>query len=147
MNWGYKITFLYLSFVTLIVSLVMICMAQNDLHLVSRQYYEEEIAYQQQIEKIKAAHEIAGELKIKLDVREKVVIVSYPVSFRESLKGGKITFFRPSDAKKDFTIEMKVEDENMQVLPLEGLEKGLWKIKMAGTAEGKEFYKEETLVL
>ena len=41
MSWGYKIMFLYLGFVAMILTLVVMSM-QQDIHLVSENYYEKE---------------------------------------------------------------------------------------------------------
>jgi cell division septal protein FtsQ len=146
MNWGHKITFLYLSFVAVIITMVTICIKQDDLHLVSKNYYEEEIAYQNQIDKMKVAEMYATDLNISVLKSEGVALINYPDNFKNSLENGKLVFFRPSDANMDVTLPMVV-GEGEQKISVEKLEKGLWKVKMTGRTNGKDFYKEQAIVL
>ena len=43
MNWGKKIAIVYLSFVGFMGFLVWNCLQQDDIHLVSKDYYQKEI--------------------------------------------------------------------------------------------------------
>jgi hypothetical protein len=145
MNWGHKITFLYLSFVAIIVTMVFICMKQDDLHLVSKNYYEEEIAYQKQIDKMKVANEYASDLQIEILKKDGLALVSYPQNFLNQLEEGKMIFFRPSDAKMDIALNMNPSSDGVQEISLKDLEGGFWKVKMTGKINGKEFYKEQSI--
>ena len=50
MNWGNGILLLLLVFIGLMVTLVTICVRQDDIHLVTENYYAEEIKYQEHID-------------------------------------------------------------------------------------------------
>jgi len=53
MSWGKKITILYIGFVLLIVSMVTIS-ASHKIELVSKDYYAQELDYQQKINAIRS---------------------------------------------------------------------------------------------
>jgi hypothetical protein len=52
MDWGKGIVITLIVFISLMVGLVTICVKQDDIHLVTQNYYEEEIKYQDQIDKM-----------------------------------------------------------------------------------------------
>ena len=52
MNWGNKIAIAYSSFVIFMVILVISCVKQNGIFLVSEDYYKQEIQYQDRIDNI-----------------------------------------------------------------------------------------------
>ena len=62
MSWGWKITILYLGFVGMILTFV-IASTQQDFHLVSEDYYAEEIAYQTRIDQTAAAQSLRDPLE------------------------------------------------------------------------------------
>ena len=59
MNWGYKIVVAFVIFAAFIGTLVGICVNQ-DISLVAKDYYRQEIAYQEQIDRM-ANHEALPE--------------------------------------------------------------------------------------
>ena len=52
MDWGKGIILTLTAFAGIIISMVVICVRQDDIHLVTQNYYEEEIKYQDQIDKM-----------------------------------------------------------------------------------------------
>ena len=65
MNWGTKIVFSFIAFAGLIITMVVISMRQ-DVSLVAKDYYVQEIAYQDQIDKIQNQKALESEPTIKL---------------------------------------------------------------------------------
>ena len=55
MDWGKGILLTIIAFVGFIMTLVVISVRQDDIHLVAENYYEKEIKYQDQIEREKSA--------------------------------------------------------------------------------------------
>lgn len=142
MNWGYRILALYLGFVALIVVLVVLCVRQTDIHLVSKEYYRDELAYQQRIEALQAAPEGAVQLRQRAGQIELQLAHTLGVPVE-----GQVTFFRPSDARKDVSWPLELDSEGRQTLPAHRLAKGLWRVQVRWTQQGKPYYQEKTLVL
>lgn len=147
MNWGYKIALVFIGFVGLMVSLVIICFRQKDIHLVEEQYYEKEIAYQEQINIQQNTVTLVAPPTIKYIKENQAVTIHHPLLSTGAFPEGSILFFRPSDAAMDFVVPLFINEMGNQVIPIDHLEKGLWKVKMEWTTASKKFYLEEKLVL
>ncbi|MGD1840877.1 MAG: FixH family protein [Thermonemataceae bacterium] len=142
MSWGYKIALLYGSFVALMVGLVTLCVMQDDIHLVSKDYYKQEIAYQEVIDQTRNAAHLKEAIAIEQTTKE--IIVDFPAT----LKGakGSLLFFRPADARKDVTIDFHLRRQP-QVIVEKKFDKGLWLVKMSFQQGEKKFYREQKLVI
>lgn len=103
MNWGLRITFLYLGFVALILTLVFTSMA-NKTELVATDYYKQELEFQERIDAARNANE--APYSISFELIGGSVRVQYPPELRERGLEGEIGFFRPSDQSKDFKVAM-----------------------------------------
>jgi len=65
MNWEKKIAIVYLSFVGFMGFLVWKCLQQDDIHLVSKDYYQKEIAYQKDIDRMNNTNQLSTQLKFE----------------------------------------------------------------------------------
>lgn len=145
MNFGHKIGIFYGLFVVFMITLVTLCIKQKDISLVSDDYYKQEIDYQAEIEKQHNAEQLATPVQIAYAGEKQLVTVSFP----EEQKGatGKVKFYRPSDAKKDFTVDLTLKDTAIQEIPVNHLAKGLWLVKIEWEKAGKGYLKEQKIVL
>ncbi len=144
MNWGYKIALVYGGFAAFIISLVVLCARQTDIHLVSPDYYKEEIAYQNQIDQLQNAHQLKERLQFHYKAPQQVLQLHFPaVADRK----GEILFFRPSDARKDLKMDVRTDAYGDQAIAVGILDKGLWKVKIRWQAGQKKYLEEETLVI
>jgi hypothetical protein len=144
MNWGHKIVFAYIGFAGFIGLLAVKAMRQ-DIDLVSKDYYEQEIQYQDQIGRMKNAGEAESQLIFDYVATEKLAKITFPV---KHFTTAKLMFYRPSDAKKDFQMHLKANGKSSSFnIPLSQLSNGLWKAKILWTDGKKEFYKETDFVI
>lgn len=143
MNWGYRILFLYLAFVAFMVFMVTVSVMQTDIHLVAKDYYKQEIAYENQIDKIKNANAMQFD-SITYSKENQVL----QVSLNQPIKKGEILFFRPSDARKDFRLPLQIDESMKQYISTKAMDKGLWRIKMQwNDANNKLFYFEQKIMI
>ena len=145
MNWGWRIFLLYSLFVVLTLGAVFFTFSQ-DVFLVSRDYYKEEIAYQHKIDEMKNYASLKIPLEIQYKHNQKQVEFKYPTEFNDDNLEGKITFFRPSDARLDYEVNIKV-GTGIQDISTQDLLRGLWKVKVNWTSNGKSYYTEKDLIL
>ncbi|RFS18192.1 FixH family protein [Emticicia sp. C21] len=145
MNFGHKIGIFYMLFVIFMVTLVTLCVKQKDISLVSNDYYKQEIDYQAEIEKQNNAEQLATPVQITYASEKQLVIVSFP----EEQKGatGKVKFYRPSDAKKDFAVDLALKETAGQEISVNHLTKGLWVVKLEWEKAGKTYLKEQKIIL
>ena len=145
MNWGAKIVVSFVVFIGVIFTMVYISVNQ-DISLVAENYYEEELAYEDQIQRIKNSNELVGQLNFKVDRAEQLAKVTFPESILTDFKEGTVRFYRPSSARFDQEFTMTPEN-GMQQIDIANFKRGLWKVKLNWKSSGKEFYKEITMVL
>lgn len=137
MNWGNKITIVFIGFVVLVLIMVTISMKQ-DIHMVEENYYEEEIAYQGKIDEIKNGNAWEGAVSVKQE--DNTLALNFEGA--DKVKG-KVKFFRASDANLDFFIPIS-EEVN---IPIEKFKAGSWKVSFIWEAEGKKYFKEEQIFI
>ena len=141
-NWGTGITIFYSVFVLVLVFAVYRS-TQYDHSLVSEHYYADDLAYQQHYNKLVNAQQLEEDLKIWNKIQKAEVELHFPAEFGEV--SGEVYFFCPSDQRSDFRLPVQADDGHIQHIPTQGLRPGRWKVKVNWEAEGKEFYKEETI--
>jgi hypothetical protein len=141
-NWGHGILLGLLAFMTFIIVLVS-KMIGAKVDLVSPDYYEKGIAYQEQIDNDKLSNSdvfVLKQIGIDLLLQPKDtlnVLVNKPVQ---------LDFFRPSDKDLDFSLQAKVDSFGKLQLSQNQLTKGLWRIKVSWMENGKTFFTEKDLV-
>lgn len=138
MNWGYRIAILYTSFVIFMVTMVVMTF-QYKVNLVAPDYYKQEMSYQSEINKMNNTGALSEE--VTLQYKEDMLWLNLPGGEAE----GEILFFRPSDASKDFKIALSTDDAGLQALPTEGLDLGLWRLKIDWSVKDKNFYSEQRI--
>ena len=142
MNWGNWIIVAFVLFAIFVATLVTICVT-TDISLVTRDYYTEELAYQQQLDrKMNAGRlEVVPEILINGDELE----VHYP--YLSSISSGVVTLFRPSDASLDLEFPIQPSEEAIQRFPLSRYDKGLYKARIMWVMNGEEYFVEKIIVL
>jgi len=100
MNWGKSIMLTFIVFAAFIGVLVTICVKQN-ISLVSKDYYTEELNYQQRIDELNNAAALKD--RPGIFVRDKNI----EVQFHSQIEDGELKLLRPSDPRFDahFTVD------------------------------------------
>jgi hypothetical protein len=137
MNWGNKITLVFVVFVILIISMVVFSMKQ-EFHMVEENYYEEEIAYEGKMNEIINGRDWEGVVSVKQEGN----YLALKFEGAEKVKG-KVKFFRASDANLDFFIPISKEVN----IPIEKFKAGNWKVSFIWEADGKKYFKEERIFI
>ncbi len=142
MNWGIRITILYLSFVALILTLVFNCMSEK-VELESPDYYAKELAYQEKIDAINNAN--ASEETIDHVVNGKQIILRISPGMQSSDLKGQVYFYRPSNSLQDLKFPMQFNAAGEQTINGIELIHGLYKMQLSWTVKGKKYFKEEVI--
>ncbi len=143
-SWGVKVAAAYAFFVVAVIILVIIFMNQ-DVGLVTNDYYAKEIKYQTQIDKEKRTKELAKPLNINLEAG--IVKLSFPKLFKPNEIGGTIQFYRPADKTKDFEVNIALDSSYTQSFSTTNLEKGLWKIQIDWNAKSYSYFNEKIVMI
>jgi hypothetical protein len=140
MNWGKSILAAFIFFAIFIFVLVAICLREN-ISLVSKDYYKEEINYQQQIERLNNVEHLKQKPRIK------VVGTNLEVFFNQlaSVDRGEVKLFRPSDESFDTTFSFQAQQDSVLRFDVANLLSGMYRAKMQWTMDDKEYYVEEII--
>ncbi len=141
-SWGWKIVILYCSFVAMMLFLVVLSVREN-IDLVVDNYYEQDLKYETQIQKMKNAKQLQQDITLQYAVSDKQVVLHYP-KLEETLQGN-ITLFRPSDRKLDFQVPINVDSANSQVISAADMKTGLWRVKIEWAQGKTPYYTEHTV--
>jgi hypothetical protein len=138
MNWGKSIIAAFLFFALFIGVLVFICMKQ-EVSLVSKDYYKDEINYQQQIERLNNAEHLESKPTIS------ILDADVKVSFKKKLaiENGELSLFRPSDLHLDKKFKFNSSSDSVLNFNASGLPAGMYRAKLMWVMDGKEYYVEQ----
>ena len=115
------------------------------LDLVEKDYYPKELNYEQQIIKRNNLREL-GE-QIRLTQYKNTLNLSFPSSQKYDEVEGEILIYRPSDARADITVQIKLDTLNSQTINADKLLNGKYIVKVDWTYQDKSFYQELILIL
>ncbi|TAF66131.1 MAG: nitrogen fixation protein FixH [Cytophagales bacterium] len=143
MNWGYRIFALYTGFVAFMIGMVVLSVMQTDIHLISKDYYKQEIEYQKQINKMKNKVALSTDFQMRIaEDTQKQLILQFPTKVV-----GEILFFRPSDASMDFKVALQTNSELKQIIDSKAIQSGMWRIKLSWSDGEKEFFAERSILI
>lgn len=143
-SWSYRITILYLGFVGIIVSLVIIS-SRNKEELVAKDYYSQELKYQDRIDAANNANALTKSIEHFID--EENIILTIPLTLLTKDLTGEIHFFCPSDSKKDKKIKLQFNVEGKQIVPKTSLHTGVYKMYLSWTSDHKNYFKENIITI
>ncbi|HEY5823161.1 MAG TPA: FixH family protein [Cyclobacteriaceae bacterium] len=142
MNWGKSIVLAFVLFALFIGVLVVVCVRQ-EISLVSKNYYEEELDYQKQIERMNNTEHLVS--KPVISVANGQLQILYHTS--SELSEGELKLFRPSDLRFDKSFVLQSFANPVQRFDVAQLPKGMYRARMQWSAEGKEYFIEEIINL
>jgi len=142
MNWGRSIVLAFVLFAVFIGVLVAVCV-REDISLVSKNYYNEELDYQTKMNGARNADQLSQKPEISL-IEGQSLRVTF--DFHEVEKG-KLVFYSPADISEDKIFEIEPTSSPFQTFALGTLKKGNYKVKMTWTSNGKDFYFEKSIYI
>lgn len=143
-NWGTGIFLAYTLFAVALFWFVYQSTKQDN-SLVVDNYYEQDLQYQQQYERMQRANSLSAPVKVQFDQSAAAVVITFPEEV--SAPSGSIHFYRPSDQRFDFRADLAVDELHKQVIPVKGKLGGRWIVKILWEEDGQEYYVERDLVL
>ncbi|KYG80706.1 FixH protein [Roseivirga ehrenbergii] len=146
MNWGTKIVISFVCFVGLLVTMVYVSVS-TDFYLVADNYYEQELDYESQIQRMKNVNSLAEKPNFKLVRNEGKAELRFPVSVMKAMEEGKISFFRSANASLDKEFDLVFDETGLQTFDMNMLASGAWKVKIEWKSKGTEYYQELNIVI
>lgn len=141
-NWGHKLAIVYIAFVLFMFFLVYKS-SQSDFQLVTKDYYKEELAYQQVIDGTNRANELSTSLSI--EQQQGKIIIQLPAEMKGKTTEGEIWFYCINNNKNDVRLKLAVNEEGKQVIEAGILNAANYKVKINWKADNLNYYSEKSV--
>jgi FixH len=144
MNWPRGIILVFLLFAGGIFFLVYKT-TQKKSEMVTDNYYQQELVYQQVIDGKRNAQKLSALPKIT--VQPEYVEVLFPVEAQPSGVTGDLYFYRASDKQKDLTALLSLDPSRRQFIPRNEFSTGSYMVKITWQSGDQSYYSEQNLYI
>ncbi len=142
MNFGKWIVVSFISFALFIGVLVLVCVRQ-DLNLVSKNYYQEELVHGEKMEQIRNTNLLGEQPDIKVNGNQ----IELKFNRMQEVENGQILFMRPSDADLDQVFKVVPNQGTVLRFDANDFEAGQYRARFKWTMEQKDYFFEKIIVL
>jgi hypothetical protein len=144
-SWPTGIVLALSVFIIFILSFVFKAtfLPEYDHHLVSDDYYKDEMNYQQEIDKLNKAAALMED--VTLTKVYEGLLIKFPAEFDPEKITGTISFQRPSNDKIDFHLPIKLTTVEYLILD-DNLVQGIWNVKIEWTINSNTYLFKEKLM-
>ncbi len=144
--WPYAIITWFIIFAASLVAWVSVTVKLKT-DLVSKDYYEEEVRFQGQVERLNRTAAIRNQMNFSYDTKYREILIQLPASHLTPKPTGQIYFYRPSNASLDLKVPLATDPKGVQHLGLDTLQGGLWNVRLRWTGAGEEYFVEQVIVV
>lgn len=143
LHWGNYIAIFFTCFVVFMLWLISKTFSINT-ELVSEDYYDKEIAYQQKIDKLSNVRRLNAAVQV-IQTEDSIQFI-FPEAYAHTTVTGIIKLYRPSDISKDKTFSI-TRINNRQTFSKKEFIKGNYVVHVDWKGNTIPFYTEETLYI
>lgn len=143
-NWGTKIAVTYGLFATGTLTMVGIAVSQRT-DLVSPDYYARAVKHDERTTALANTAALGTTFTISSFGDERLV-----VRWPHQPDAGTLVLYRPSNADADRTLPLAATAAGAgaeQQIPLDGLQRGLWRMQVTWMWQGRPYYAEQDVVV
>ena len=142
-NWGTGIA-IFMAIYMLGIIGVVIFSFQSEVNLVTENYYQKELEYEDQIQRLNNANRLTMQPTIELNSAAEAILLTFPAGLDPDQ--GSVLFFRPSDFTQDKKYKLNLDVQNTQVFDFADMAAGMWKVKLLWEEGDKSYFKEFVVV-
>ena len=142
--WPYGIIAAFGLFLFGTTGLIVIAATHRD-SLVSGDYYEREIQYQNHIDGAARARQVGATMNFYAATRS--IAVSVPVAQAGQQFSGQVELYRPSAAGLDRQFKLQPDANGRQTLDVADLPAGPWEVRVAWNAGGQDYYLDQKIII
>jgi nitrogen fixation protein FixH len=144
--WPYGITAFLVLFFGCVVSFGIFAVRQR-VDLVRVDYYEEELRYGKQYDRLSRTKSLEHSLSVAHLPEAHQIAVQLPPEHAVNGAKGTIQFYRPSDARLDREMPLATTASGMQLLDASTLQAGLWRVRVTWQSGGHEYFHASNVVI
>lgn len=143
--WPYAIIASFVLFASYIGYMVQQTM-RTSVDLVSDDYYQQELAYQQRMESVARTAALPAPVQLHHNPATQQLTLQLPPSMAGQAVQGTLHFFRPSDKQLDFKLPFApTGSPGQQLLSTQKLRPGYWRLRLDFTAGSQQYFLEKEL--
>jgi len=142
-HWGKAVAGVIVLFVVIMLSVVVFAMTR-DVDLVMDHPYERGLEYESRIRAMERTAMLAE--KVDITSTPDVITVRFPELPGRPVTGD-ITLYRPSNRRRDLTVAANPDSAGRQRIPVAGLDRGLWRVRVSWIVSDREFFDEQPVML
>ncbi len=142
--WPYAIIAWFVIFITALVSWAVVA-THNSMDLVRKDYYEEELRHQQQIDRVNRTAQVRKDITVTTDAMS--LTFKLPSEHAAGKPTGEVQLYRPSDASLDKKLALAVNESGLQRIDASALKGGLWKLRVYWKIGEVEYYFDQPVVI
>jgi hypothetical protein len=143
--WPIAIVVYFILFISFIVTFIVFATRQH-VDLVRDDYYEEEIRFQRQLDRVQRTRDLDGRAAVTYNATQRCIIIKLPAA-QPSQTTGQIHLYRPSDAKLDQAVQLALDTNGAQRVDATHLRDGLWKVRVQWFVDGQDYYVDQPVVV
>ncbi len=143
-NWGTGIVIAFICFIGFIMFFIIKMNTDEKFEpeLVSEEYYKDELAYQNEIDKLNNANTLSK--NISYSKTDEGLLIQFPKDFDATKITGNLFLYRPSNKQLDFDTTISLSKTNL-LIPDKRLVDGRWNIKIDWQYNGKSYLFKESI--
>ena len=143
-NWGTGIVLAFIAFISFIMYFIITMNVSDkyDHDLVTEDYYKDELAYQNNIDKLNNAKVLEENITYK--ITKEGILIHFPENFDAKKITGNVFLYRPSNKHLDFDTAISLSKSNL-LIPDIRLVDGRWNIKIDWQYNGKSYLFNESI--
>jgi hypothetical protein len=142
-NWGYKIAAVYITFVVGMMYLV-IRSSQQEVDLVTPDYYAQELKYQDRIDELNRAAALST--SVQCSIEQDVITVAFPPEFSEKKITGQVLVYCAADKGNDINSNISVNNGQAKINVPEK-NSGMHEVQVSWESEGVKYYSAKTIFI
>ena len=144
--WPYAIVAAFVLFAGFIGYLVQQAM-RTSVELVSPDYYQQELAYQQRMETVARTAALPAPVEIAFDKAAQRLVLQLPAAMAGQAVQGNVHLFRPSNQQLDFSLPLQLAGTLQQHISTARMQPGYWRVRLDFTVSGQAYFVERNITL
>jgi len=144
--WPVSIIVFYAFAICGVVTFV-IYSTRHHVDLVAADYYEQEVRFQDQLDRANRATSLQAPAKVDYNAASRLITVSMPADHLQPSLKGWIQLYRPSAANLDQKLPLAVDVSGQQFIDGKILTDGLWHVRVSWNLNGADYYFDQKLFI
>ena len=144
--WPTAVTLAFVLFFLGTVGLVVLACSHR-MDLVSDDYYEKEIRFQNQLDQLGRTMALEEKASVSYESDAQCIRIVVPSAHARAGAKGVVELYRPSAAGLDRRMSLDVDGSGCQRIAAGSLLPGLWKVRVGWTANEKQYLIDEKVVV